>query len=283
MQLSIVVYCAFLVLPVNGSVWINYLLALTSDYLHAAKIGMSYEQAYKVAIPVIRRANKHCVTGHASDIRPEFIEGVQTLLKPCGFLSNRQLHLTTSTRYVGQYNIILKNLASFHFNVSFTSISLLFSLDECMVESIRLIDSYNKTHLRVCGKLMPGDVQFKTCALGVVFRKHVWSNSSFFLFYHVIDNSSRSAHASMFYPVHVLLTPYNRPIQVLEDFITCSYNTITYVKLMIHEAMKITSGRHDPRCTYIMYDGPTRHYPELIPNIHSVYGEWFYQNHLAQP
>ena len=129
MQLSIVVYCAFLVLPVNGGVWINYLLALTSDYLHAAKIGMSYEQAYKVAIPVIRRANKHCVTGHASDIRPEFIEGVQTLLKPCGFL-------TTATRYVGQYNIILKHLASFHFNVSFTSISLLFSLDECMVSRV---------------------------------------------------------------------------------------------------------------------------------------------------
>ena len=91
------------------------------------------------------------------------------------------------------------------------------------LESISLIDYYNTTHLRVCGKLMPDDVQFKTGAFGVVSRKHVWSNSSFFLFYHVIDNSSRSAHASMFYPVQVLLTPYNRPIQVLEDFITCCY------------------------------------------------------------
>ena len=274
MRLSIVL-CSFLLLPVNGELWINYVLALASDYIRTANYAASIVHLYEVANPVIQRANAYCVAGHASMKQPVYVDGVQTLLTPCGFLSNLQPKLTSPTMYLKQYKIVIKNLADLHFNVSFTDISLLFSLDECMVESLSLIDPDNKRNLKVCGKLTPGDVQLKTSTVGVVFKKHIWSNSSFLLFYHVIDNYARHVH-SAFYPIHPFLKRYSRIINILEDYITCHhcYNNIIYIKLMINHAMQLTEKGHDPCCMYFLHDGPTRQYPELIPKVH--YGEWVY-------
>ena len=278
MHLIIALCCCFLLVPVKGDIWINYLLGLTSNYLHTATHGVSNKQAYEVARPVVQRAKEHCVTGHTSDIHPVIIKEKQTLLKPCGFLSNQQPRLSTINTYTKQYKLVIKSLADFHFNVSFRHITLLFSLDECMVESINLIDPDNKRSLRFCGKLTPGDVQLKTNAFELVFRKHIWSNSSFFLFYHVIDNYAKHTHSSKFYPIHPLLDMYSREVDILEDYISCHhcYSTIIYIKLMLKDALKLTEGSHDPCCLHNLHDGPTRQYPKLIPNINIHNRKWVY-------
>ena len=242
---TVIVFWAFALLPVYGDLWVNYLLGLTSDYLHAAKYAVSCEQAYQIARPVVQRAKGHCVTGKATDIHPIYDDDVLILLKPCGFLSDTLPMLTTVSMYMKKYKIVIQAMADFRFNVSFQYIQLLFSLDECMVESITLIEPDNKENLRICGTIPPGYVHLKYNEFGVVARKHAISNSSFLLFYHLIDHSTVDVQQSLFYPIHSILKMYGRPMNILGDYITCHgcYSTITYIKLMIHEAIQTNRNR----------------------------------------
>ena len=261
---------SILILSADGRGWRNYLLGLSGNYLQESTNGMSYIQCLEAGYPVLYRAMENCVMGSTPDLH---LDGIQSLSKPCGFLNNQQPIPTFYSKQNLYHEIsalVLHHMNLFDVNITFRHINLLYSIHRCVVESVTLINMMkSEERYQFCGNMEPGNVQISAHSLGVVFRKHIASYSSYFLFYQVYDPGGWKP---VLKPKHMYVYQFGLATQelyhhYLQDFLTCRRcrHLINYVKLNNYDKM-IGILKGVGICNiYRLYDGPTTKFPELIP------------------
>ena len=276
MTLKGVLLVFILILSADGRGWRNYLLGLSGNYLQESTNGMYYIQCLEAGYPVLYRAMENCVMGSTPDLH---LDGIRSLSKPCGFLNNQQpipTFYSTRNLYHERSSMVLHHMNLFDVNITFRHINLLYSIHRCVVESVTLINMMkNEERYQFCGNMEPGTIQINAPSLGVIFRKHISSNSTFFIFYQVYDPDGWKPVLKFkhLYKGREGIVSQKVFYHYLQDSFSCRGcgHVISYIKLKDHDALVPTLSGVGICKTYSLYDGPSRKFPQMIPSKEKTY------------
>ena len=278
--------------PALTLTWTSYVTSLASEYVLEAKHGKQLYEALSRGVSVTRRIMEKCVTHPKSIPYPPLVGGdiKYTVFHPCGWISGKHNKLEdikhsdsefAETKWVLAVPIT-KNTV--RVNITFYQFNLLFSLNKCTMESVRLtkISDWFITEPvhRLCGHIPLGSILLTPFNSGVLiaYRKHTYSNSSFLATYQMHTFPSKEFAAGnpriTKYVAHDMLM--GTTIQALSDRFSYQY----YMKEIFHftafpiQAVSLYVLYPDnlpvvTECyqTYV-YDGPSVHFPILTRQVH---------------